>query len=115
MARFFYICVQISEDDLIDALAERYGWTVREILGMDFKRLTILYSKAIDAREEKTSREEYNAILPLMAMRMVKFIPFSEYKNKATGKDLDLRPQEEILAEVEEIRKELSGEKDGSV
>ena len=49
-------------------------------------------------------------MLPWMAAKILKFQPFQEYFDQVSGANYDLRPDEEILAEVAEIRKEMKGE-----
>lgn len=34
---------------------------------------------------------------------------FEDYYDQATGANIDLRPAKEILAEVEEVRREING------
>ena len=53
-------------------------------------------------------------MLPFMAVGILKFISFDDYYKKMTGGDIDWRPDADILAEVEEIRKQMRN-KDGSV
>lgn len=44
--------------------------------------------------------------LPLMAF-LGEFTSFPDYKSRATGSNIDLRPTEDILAEVDEIERKL--------
>lgn len=44
--------------------------------------------------------------LPLMAY-LGEFTSFDDYQSRATGANLDLRPTEEILAELDEVEKNL--------
>ena len=46
-------------------------------------------------------------MLPMMASKVLKFMSFEEYYDQVSGRNIDLRPDEEILAEVEAIRKEM--------
>lgn len=57
--------------------------------------------------EEKILRQ-WLAILPVMYAGMVKFVQYEDFRAKLTGSDIDTRPVEEILAEVAEVRKEVS-------
>lgn len=57
--------------------------------------------------EEKILRQ-WLAILPVMYEGKVKFVTYEDFRAKLTGSDIDTRPVEEILAEVAEVRKEVS-------
>ena len=54
---------------------------------------------------KKEAREQWVAMLPLMAAKILKYTSWSEYYDQTSGQNIDLRPEAEILAEVEEIRK----------
>lgn len=59
--------------------------------------------------EEKALRQ-WLAVLPVMWSGAAKFIEFEDFRAKLTGEDIDTRPASEILAEVEEIRREMKGD-----
>lgn len=59
--------------------------------------------------EEKAFRQ-WLAVLPVMWSGMSKFIEFEDFRARLTGEDIDTRPASEILAEVEEIRREMKGD-----
>lgn len=63
-----------------------------------------------ETRKEE-AREQWIAMLPMMASKMLKFMSFEEYYDQVSGRNIDLRPDEEILAEVEAIRKEMKEER----
>ena len=67
--------------------------------------------------EERDARifQQWVAQLPVMAMTG-KSVSFAEYKDRVTGANIDTRPTSEILAELDELEKELSGggDTDGS-
>lgn len=62
------------------------------------------------AEENRTEmlRRTWLQYLPLMAMKMVKEVTFEEYLARNTV-TYDTRPTEEILAEVDQVRRELNG------
>lgn len=76
---------------------------------MDAARLYALDKKIREADRRKEAREQWLAMLPLMAIKMLKFKSFEDYLAQVTGQNIDLRPDAEILAEVEQVRKELAG------
>ena len=41
-------------------------------------------------------------MLPFMSMKMLEYISFPEYINKCSGRNIDMRPVSEIIADIEE-------------
>lgn len=68
-----------------------------------------LNSRIYSETRRKEAREQWIAMLPMMAAKILKFISWQEYYDQVTGQNIDLRPDAEILAEVEQVRKELAG------
>jgi hypothetical protein len=60
-------------------------------------------------------REQWLMLLPLMQMDIIKYISEQEYSDHVSGKDMDLRPADEIIAEARNIREELRRQQDGSI
>lgn len=59
--------------------------------------------KAIEQTKEEKFFSQWVAQLPLMAVKMLEYIPFNEYRDKLTGKNIDMRSNEEIIAEIESL------------
>ena len=59
-----------------------------------------------EIRKERI-RSEWSALYPYMVMEQITYKSFEEYYDLRTGAGIDMRPEEEILAEVREIRKKL--------
>ena len=74
-----------------------------------------LYVKAVDARNEEIARQQWTTMLPFMSLKWLKFVDFDDYKSQFTGANIDMRSDEEILAEVQDIRRQLSEGKNGSI
>ena len=74
-----------------------------------------LIAKAREKRQEDRLFQQWVAQLPLMAFTG-EVTSFADYKSRATGGNLDLRPTAEILAELDEVEKKLQegGAPDGS-
>ena len=104
---FLFACGSDSEDEIIDRFAARYGWTVSEILDLDLVRRSGLYTTIRSETRKREAREQWLSMLPMMASKVLKFMSFEEYYDQVSGRNIDLRPDEEILAEVEAIRKEM--------
>jgi len=65
-----------------------------------------MIAKAVEDRREQRARQEWLALLPWMTEKTYK--PFEEFYRERTMRGrtpLTRRPKEEILAEVEAIRK----------
>lgn len=65
-----------------------------------------LIAKAREKRQEDRLFQQWVAQLPLMAFTG-EITSFSDYKSRATGGNLDLRPTAEILEELDEVEKNL--------
>ena len=79
------------------------------ILDLDVLTLYRLTITAKEAERRAEAREQWCSMLPFMSLKLLKFVSFDDYYGQISGRDFDLRPDEEILAEVEEIRKQLQG------
>lgn len=103
MEGFFQLIAVDSEIEVYDLLYHRYGC----IPDIGFAPLCCLIEKA---KEENKREELYRAWLahiPAMQNGSIPMQSFKEYYDHCTGKDIDTRPEEEILAEVRAIRKEM--------
>lgn len=70
------------------------------LMGLPFEEfcdLSILASKKI---QEEEIRAQWTALLPFMFMKVLKYMPFQEYLESCTGATVDMRPKEEIIAEI---------------
>lgn len=106
MEEFFYIGMAVDYSELIEFLLRRYG-SLEPFKGMGVKEFTDIYkvAKKVEQREQM-----YLAwVVQLPHMDKEHFTPFQEYFDKCTGANLDNRPAEEILSQVEEIRRKTNG------
>ena len=115
MAEFFRLALRsYSDGEIIDTIAARYGWTYGQIEDLTLPQLATAFGKCKEAKQRAEARQEWVALLPFMSIQWLKYMDFEAYYDKVCGRDLDLRPKEEILREVEEIRKQMRAE-NGSV
>lgn len=73
--------------------------------------MAVMYRLSVKIAEENRTemlRRTWLQYLPLMTMKMVKEVTFEEYLARNTV-TYDTRPTEEILAEVDQVRRELNG------
>ena len=69
-----------------------------------------LSDKIKEENERDRLREEWLVQLPYMALQLLKNTSFEDYAALRMSGSIDTRPTEEILAEVEEVRR-LTGVK----
>lgn len=67
-----------------------------------------LVKKIRDDNTDEWLKSQWVAYLPFMAMGFVKSMTYQDYKERSLV-TIDTRPTEEILAEVEAIRREING------
>ncbi len=70
----------------------------------------------LNAKEEERKeqvRKQWTAMLPLMSMQYLKYMPFEEYYEKCSGANIDMRSTEEILADIEETHRKAHEQKEG--
>lgn len=110
MEEFFLLaCGSDEEAELIDRFAARYGWTVPEILDLDLVTMAELYKRTREKEKEAQAWDLYLEQFRFMITDQIKYQSFREYYDHISGCDIDLRPDAEILADVEAVRRELKG------
>ena len=97
MENFFYIGSQLDEVKIKDLLLSRYGTFNLELELIDFCEIVML---AIEEKKRAEKREEWLALLPLM-VTAGKYKSFEEYYDLASGKGIDLRSAEDIIADID--------------
>lgn len=113
MEEFFYIGCQVDEVKLIDLLLRRYH-SLDFMSRMSVDRFCQLIIVAIDGENKDKHRQEWLALIPIMVLRG-KYMSFNEYLDKVTGKNIDMRPADEILREIDEAFEKVNTEgRDGS-
>lgn len=68
-----------------------------------------LFLRIREAERKDQAFQLYLKQFHFMITKQLHYETFTEYYNRMTGGDIDTRPDEEILAEVEEIRKQMKG------
>lgn len=75
---------------------------------MDVEEFAEFCEIAVEKDKEDRIREEWVAQLPFMSLQMLQYQSFNDYKDNRLGKNIDTRPAEEIIKEIEELhRKEV--------
>lgn len=70
---------------------------------MDVETFVEMVQIAMEKEQEELAHRQWCAMLPFMSMGMLKYTSFQEYFEKLSGKNVDLRPASEIIAEIEEL------------
>lgn len=116
MEEFFYVTWRSTPEELIDLFATRYGWSYDQITALPVDTFFALVKEIRKKNRRDEMKAEWNTYLPFVAMKIIKFKEnsFEEYYKRVTGANIDTRPAADILAEAEDIKKQL-GEPNGSV
>lgn len=95
-------------------LLHRYH-NIEYILQLDLETGLALIVKAREEKRDERIFQQWVAQLPTMAM-VGKSVSFADYRDKVTGANIDRRSAAEIMAELDEVEKELErgGEENGS-
>ena len=80
---------------------------------MDVGKFLKFVLKAQEEERREQIKRQWTAMLPLMSIKYLKYIPFEEYYEKCTGATIDLRPVEEIIADIEETHRKAFGSESG--
>lgn len=73
------------------------------ILQMDVETFIEMLEIAMEKEQEELAHRQWSAMLPFMSLGMLEYVSFHEYFEKLSGKNVDLRPASEIIAEIEEL------------
>jgi hypothetical protein len=86
-------------------LLHRYH-NIEYILQLDANTGAPLILKALEQNREERIFQQWVAQLPLMAYSG-KYVSFADYKDRVTGANIDRRSTAEILAELDDVEREL--------
>lgn len=78
------------------------------ILHLDADTGAPLILEALEKEREERLFQQWTAQLSIMAYSGT-YVSFADYKDRVTGANIDRRPTAEILAELEEVERELNG------
>lgn len=104
MEKFFRLCKEIDETELIDLLLHRYG-NLEYIMQLDIDTALNVIEKARE--KEKENRYFLQWVIQLPNMTKENYMSFESYLDKVTGRNIDMRPVSECMKEIEEIKKKF--------
>ena len=76
-------------------------------MDLDVVWLYRMNRKAKEEIEKEQIRAQWTAMLQMMSANILKYMTWEDYYDQASGRDIDLRPASEILAEVQQIREDM--------
>lgn len=68
---------------------------------MDADDFFDLLEVAVDKEKEERLHRQWCTMLPFMSLRLLEYISFSDYIDKCSGQNIDMRPVSEIIADIE--------------
>ena len=111
MEEFFLIGCQIDEVKLIDLVLRRYH-TLDVLKALDVDQTLRLLLMALEDEAKEQIRDEWLHLLPCMVFAQ-HYMTFKQYYDTVTGANIDNRPIDEIIAEIDrkhaEAREETNG------
>ena len=110
MEEFFRIGCQVDEIKLMDLVLRRYH-TLDCMKVLSVEQFCKLILVALEEESKERFRREWLALLPMMVVAQ-HYMTFEQYYETVTGANVDMRPVEEIIAEID--RKHAEVEKNGT-
>lgn len=105
MEEFFLIGCQIDEIKLMDLVLRRYH-TLDCLKVLSIGQTCELIIKALEDESRELLRREWLALLPVMVLNQ-NYMTFDEYYEISTGKNVDMRPVDVIIAEIDRKHAEV--------
>lgn len=102
MEGFFQVIGGFDQIELTDVLMHRYQ-SMEYLMTLPFEEFLELVIAASRKMEEEQIRQQWNALLPYMYMKQLKFMSFQQYYESCTGATIDRRPAQEIINEILEL------------
>ena len=104
MERFFRLCQEVNEEEIIDLLLHRYG-NLEYIMQLDINTAIRIIDKAREKEQENRYFLQWVVQLPHMTKES--YLSFDDYVDRVTGRNIDNRPVYECMKELEEIKKKF--------
>lgn len=79
------------------------------VLSLDAHEFILLINKAIEEERKAKIREQWLALFPWMNLGYFNYQSFSQYYEQCTGANIDMRPTDEIIKDIEETHKKKKG------
>lgn len=99
MEKFFRACLEIDGIEMMDLLMKRYH-RIDFIDEMEVDMAIELIEEAVRKEREERIWQQWLIQLPLMAEGKLEHVPYKEYLELRTGKNIDMRSTEEIMEDI---------------
>ena len=106
MENFFLIGCQINEIELKELLLRKYH-SLSFIKDMKLDEFIDFLKLAIENEKKAIVERQYLALLPLL-VQSGKYMTFDKFYEQMTGANIDWRPAEEIIKEIDEKHRGLN-------
>ena len=103
---FFLIGCQINEIEIKELLLRRYH-SLNFIKEMGFDEFIEFLKLAIENEKKAIIERQYLALLPLL-VQSGKYMTFEKFYEQMTGANIDWRPAEDIIREIDEKHRGLN-------
>ena len=104
MEEFFLLGCQVDEVKLIDLVLRRYH-TLDVMKVLSVEQFVKLILTALDEESKEKYRQEWLSLLPCMIFTS-HYMTFDQYYETVTGRNIDLRPVDDIIAEIDRKHEE---------
>lgn len=107
MEIFFQTACVFDESELTLSIAE-IGYEFADQLPTETLCKSII--KMAERKKRDEVHRQWAAMLPMMSTGMIEYKSFDDYYEQCTGAGIDMRPSEEIMSEIKEIREKIRKE-----
>ena len=108
MEEFFLLGCQIDEIKLLDLVLRRYH-SIDALKVLDIGQTLKLLNMAVEEEAKDRYHSEWTALLPVMVFAN-HYMTFEQYYETCTGQNIDNRPVDEIIAEIDRKHAEVKNE-----
>lgn len=112
MEEFFRIGCQVDEIKLMDLVLRRYH-TLDCMKVLSVEQFCKLIITALEEESREKIRQEWLSLLPMMVIAQ-HYMTFDQYYDTVTGANVDMRPVDEIIAEIDRKHAEAEEKKNGT-
>ena len=80
---------------------------------MDVGEFIEFVLNAREMEERDRLHKQWTAMLPLMSIQYLEYMTFEDYVDRCTGANIDMRPTNEIIADILDAHEKVKSKKEG--
>ena len=103
MESFFQVCISFGDEVEVKELILRRYNNIDYIFSMEVLDFLLFLQKAKEKELEEQIRQQW--IIQLPHMTKDNYVSFSDYYDRVTGRNIDTRPADAIIKEIEELHR----------